>query len=170
MMVAYCGPGECKYLGCPQIAKGAEMPSTRKKHFEWARRVSSIPAIATLLCTSHALAAAPAVVVDAQQTIGTGNFDPVQVVVAPNATVYVADSFNNRILQATPGLPGQVNFTQVNTGSVTLSFPEGIAVDASGDLYICDTPNLFGPGNSRILEVKANSNGNLTTNVTQLYS
>ena len=146
------------------------MPSTKKEHFEWARRVSSIPAIATLLCTSHALAAAPAVVVDAQQTIGTGNFDPLQVVVAPNGTVYVADSFNNRILQATPGLPGQVNFTQVNTGSVTLSFPEGITVDASGDLYICDTPNLFGPGNSRILEVKANRNGNLTTNVTQLYS
>jgi sugar lactone lactonase YvrE len=171
MMVAYCGPGECKYLGCPQIAKGAEMPSTRKKHFEWARRVSSIPAIATLLCTSHALAAAPAVVVDAQQTIGTGNFNPLQVVVAPNGTVYVADTFNSRILQATPGLPGQVNFTQVNTGSANLSFPEGIAVDASGDLYICDTPVNFGLGfNSRILEVKANSNGSLTTNVTQLYS
>jgi sugar lactone lactonase YvrE len=147
------------------------MPSSKKKHFGWARSVSSIPAIATLLCTSHALAAAPAVVVDAQQTIGTGNFNPLQVVVAPNGTVYVADSFNNRILQATPGLPGQVNFTQVNTGSVNLAFPEGIAVDASGDLYICDTPNVFGLGfNSRILEVKANSNGSLTTNVTQLYS
>ena len=147
------------------------MPSSKKKHFGWARRVSSIPAIATLLCTSHALAAAPAVVVDAQQTIGTGNFDPQQVVVAPNGTVYVADSSNNRILQAIPGLPGQVNFTQVNTGSVNLAFPEGIAVDASGDLYICDTPNIFGLGfNSRIFEVKANSNGSLTTNVTQLYS
>jgi sugar lactone lactonase YvrE len=147
------------------------MPSSKKKHFQWARRVSSIPAIATLLCTSHALAAVPAVVVDAQQTIGTGNFDPLQVVVAPNGTVYVADTFNNRILQATPGLPGQVNFTPVNTGSVTLAFPEGIAVDASGDLYICDTPNIFGLGfNSRILEVKANGNGSLTTNVTQLYS
>jgi sugar lactone lactonase YvrE len=147
------------------------MPSSRKKPFEWARRVSSIPAIATLLCTSHALAAAPAVVVDAQQTIGTGNFDPLQVVVAPNGAVYVADSFNNRILQATPGLPGQVNFTPVNTGSVNLAFPEGIAVDASGDLYICDSPNLFGLGfNSRILEVKANSSGSLTTNVTQVYA
>jgi diphthamide synthase subunit DPH2 len=83
------------------------MPSTKKKHFEWARRVSSIPAIATLLCTSHALAAAPAVVVDAQQTIGTGNFDPLQVVVAPNGTVYVADTFNSRILQATPARPGE---------------------------------------------------------------
>jgi sugar lactone lactonase YvrE len=147
------------------------VPSTNKTHFGWARRISVIPAIATLLYTSHALAAAPAVVVDAQQTIGTGNFNPFQVVVAPNGTVYVADSFNNRILQATPGLPGQVNFTQVNTGAVTLAFPEGIAVDASGDLYICDTPNLFGLGfNSRILEVKANGNGSLTNNVTQLYS
>jgi sugar lactone lactonase YvrE len=145
--------------------------SMKTNHFGWARKFSVIPAIATVLCTSHALAAAPAVVVDAQQTIGTGFFDPMQVVVAPNGTVYVADSFNNRILQATPGLPGQVNFTQVNTGSVTLSFPDGIAVDASGDLYIGDMPNLFGVGlSSRILEVKANSNGSLTTNVTQLYT
>jgi sugar lactone lactonase YvrE len=147
------------------------MSSIKKTHFGWARRVSAIPAIATLFCTSHALAAAPAVVVDAQQTIGTGNFSPTQVVVAPNGTVYVADTFNNRILQASPGLPGQVNFTQVNTGHTALFFPEGIAVDASGDLYIGDSPNVFGQGsNSRILEVKANSNGSLSTNVSQVYA
>jgi sugar lactone lactonase YvrE len=147
------------------------MPSKSKTHFGWARRISAVPALATLLCTSHALAAAPAVVVDAQQTIGTGFFNPSQVVVAPNGTVYVADPFNNRILQATPGLPGQVNFTQVNTGHTALSFPEGVAVDAAGDLYISDSPVVFGQGNSsRILEVMANSNGSLTTNVSQRYS
>jgi hypothetical protein len=147
------------------------MPSKSKTHFGWARRISAIPAIATLFCTSHALAAAPAVLVDAQQTIGSGFFNPSQVVVAPNGTVYVSDPFNNRILQATPGLPGQVNFTAVNTGHTGLFFPEGLAVDVSGDLYIGDSPGLFGQGNnSRILEVKADTNGNLTNNVTQLYS
>ncbi|HXP11234.1 MAG TPA: hypothetical protein VN828_22215 [Acidobacteriaceae bacterium] len=147
------------------------MPSKSKTHFGWARQISVIPAIATLFCTSHALAAAPAVVVDAQQTIGTGNFNPSQVVVAPNGTVYVSDPFNNRILQATPGLPGQVNFTQVNTGHTGLLFPEGLAVDASGDLFIGDSPNVFGQGNnSRILEVKANSDGSLSTNVSQIYA
>src|SRR5271156_6773791 len=146
MLGAYFHPAKRKCLRCPSSTKGANVPSIKSNYFGWARRISVIPAIATVLCTSHALAAVPAVVVDAQQTIGTGFFDPLQVVVAPNGTVYVADSFNNRVLQATPGLPGQVNFTQVNTGSVTLFFPEGITVDASGDLYIGDTPNVFGPG------------------------
>ncbi len=34
------------------------------------RRLSCLPAIAVMFCASHAFAAAPAVVVDAQQTLG----------------------------------------------------------------------------------------------------
>jgi len=150
----------------PDCKRNLTMPLKSKTPFGWARSISVIPAIATLFCTSHALAAAPAVVVDAQQTIGTGNFNPSQVVVAPNGTVYVADPFNNRVLQATPGLPGQVNFTQVNTGHTVLIFPESLAVDALGDLYIGDSPST----SSRILEVKANTNGSLSTTVIQIYA
>ena len=102
----------------------------------WARtRMARISAAVILLGTSQAFAAAPAVVVDAQQTIGTGNlvgnFNPSQVAVAPNGTVYVADTSNNRVLQFIPGLPGAVTPTVVNTGG--LSSPQGLAVDAPVD-------------------------------------
>jgi DNA-binding beta-propeller fold protein YncE len=105
----------------------------------WARkRMARISAAVILLGTSQAFAAAPAVVVDAQQPIGTGSFAPSQVAVAPNGIVYVADTNNNRILQFIPGLPGTVTPTVVNTGG--LNSPQGLAVDTVGDLYVADDP------------------------------
>jgi sugar lactone lactonase YvrE len=138
----------------------------------WARtRMARISAAVILLGTSQAFAAAPAVVVDAQQTIGTGNlvgnFNPSQVAVAPNGTVYVADTSNNRVLQFIPGLPGAVTPTVVNTGG--LSSPQGLAVDAAGDLYVADNPVvdiIF--AQVRIIEVVAN-NGILTNTVNTIY-
>ena len=70
------------------------------------RRLSCLPAIAMLFCASHAFAAVPAVVVDAQQTLGSGFNDPQGIAVAPNGTVYVADTPNNQIVMLTPNLPG----------------------------------------------------------------
>jgi sugar lactone lactonase YvrE len=134
-----------------QYLKSALITPSRKS----VRRLSGLPAIAILFCASHALAAAPAVVVDAQQTVGSGFYDPQGIAVAPNGTVYVADTLNN--------LPGNSASAVVNTG--TLYFPQGIGVDAAGDLFIGDNPNL----GARILEVVA-SGGVLTSTVKTIYS
>ncbi len=92
----------------------------KSKTSQWRREISCLPAVAALFCTSHAFAAVPAVVADAQQTIGTGNFNPPQVAVAPNGTVYVSDTNNNRALKFIPNLPSQVNGSQVSTPGYAL--------------------------------------------------
>ncbi len=127
------------------------------------RRLSGLPAIAMLFCASHAFAAAPAVVVDAQQTLGSGFNDPQGIAVAPNGTVYVADTLNNQIVMLTPNLPGTSGSAAVTTGR--LYSPQGLAVDAAGDLFIGDNPSL----GARITEVVA-SGGVLTSTVKTIYS
>jgi sugar lactone lactonase YvrE len=139
----------------------------RSRTSQWRREISCLPAVAALFCTSHAFAAVPAVVADAQQTIAAGSFNPPQVAVAPNGTVYVSDTNNNRVLQFIPNLPSQVNGSQVSTPGYTLASPQGLAVDAAGDLYIADTPSLG--TTSRIIEVMATSNGSLGTTVKQIF-
>jgi sugar lactone lactonase YvrE len=127
------------------------------------RRLSCLPAIAVMCCASQAFAAAPAVVVDAQQTLGSGFNDPQGIAVAPNGTVYVADSQNNQIVMLTPHLPGTSGLAPLTIGK--LYSPQGLAVDAAGDLFIGDNP----PAGARILEVVA-SGGALTSTVKTIYS
>ena len=116
-----------------------------------------------MFCASQAFAAAPAVVVDAQQTLGSGFNDPQGIAVAPNGTVYVADTSNSQIVMLTPNLPGNSASAVVTTGR--LYSPQGIAVDAAGDLFIGDNPTV----GARILEVVA-SGGVLTSTVKTIYS
>jgi len=49
---------------------------------------------------------------------------------------------NNQVVKLTTNLPGRRPRTQVNTG--TLYEPTALAVDAAGDLFIGDYPNLLG--------------------------
>src|ERR1700738_3176133 len=58
---------------------------------------------------------------------------PDGVAVATAATVYVADSGNNRVLKLAAGsaTPTVLPFTGLNG-------PDGVAVDTAGDLYVAD--------------------------------
>ncbi len=97
---------------------------------------------------------------------------PGGVAVDSGGDLYIADNGNNRIRRVSNGLLATVagNGTQGYSGdggpatSAELYYPNHIAVDSAGDLYIADS------GNNRIREV---SNGVITTvagNGTQGYS
>jgi sugar lactone lactonase YvrE len=74
---------------------------------------------------------------------------PFSAVLASGGVLYIADQFNNRIRTVTGGTISTVagNGTSGYTGdggsptSATLSDPQGVAVDSSGNIYIADTNN-----------------------------
>ena len=61
-------------------------------YFRRAQALFAYSAVAVTLTASSAFGQAPPVVVDAQQTIGSSYNNPQSVAVAPNGTVYVADT------------------------------------------------------------------------------
>ncbi|MBE2182318.1 MAG: TIGR03663 family protein [Anaerolineae bacterium] len=65
---------------------------------------------------------------------------PLDVDIAPDGSVFVADEFNNRIVQydADGVLIGELNGS---TSSLPLNRPNGVAFDADGDLWVADTWN-----------------------------
>jgi|LSQX01.1.fsa_nt_gb hypothetical protein len=85
-------------------------------------------------------------------SLGVGDFkDPGDICVAPDKTIYIADSGNNRIIHI------DRNFTTLrvikefdNDGKAdTFKTPRGICVTSDGHLYVADT------GNSRIVHLDA---------------
>jgi len=62
---------------------------------------------------------------------------PAQIAVGPDGGVYIADSLNDRVREVAPGgIITTVLGSQNCCANVTLSGPEGVLVDASGDLYV----------------------------------
>jgi uncharacterized protein (TIGR03663 family) len=91
--------------------------------------------------------------VNADQVIGTAGSQPGQfqnprdLALAPDGTIYIADTFNNRIQHlAADGSVLQVwgSFADISTGQApggTFYEPWGIAVGADGSVYVADTWN-----------------------------
>jgi sugar lactone lactonase YvrE len=72
----------------------------------------------------------------AQSTIGGGLAYPQGVAVDGKGNVYIADSFNNRVLKETFSAG---NYAQSTVPAIGLTDPWGVAVDGSGNVYIGDT-------------------------------
>ncbi len=75
--------------------------------------------------------------------------EPAGIAVDAGGNVFVADSGNNTIRKITPagvvstvaGIAGTWGSTDGAGSSATFNYPEGIAVDTSGNLYVADTSN-----------------------------
>ena len=124
------------------------------------------PILALALGAPSALATAPAIVIDAQQTIGYGYSNPQSIAVSKNGTVYIADTNNNRIIALEVFAPEDGVNTVVTTGTFALTAPTALALDANGDLFVGDAPSTGG----RIIELAGDGNGNLTGAATLVYS
>ncbi len=74
--------------------------------------------------------------------------NPSGIAVDQNGDVYIADTGNNRVLEATVAFNGLANpILQLNLSG--LSSPKSIAVDAAGNVFVADS------GNHRIVELSA---------------
>jgi hypothetical protein len=80
----------------------------------------------------------------------TSLYSPVGLAPDDNGGLYVVDVANNRVLHfpagsttadAVYGQGGSFTASRSGTSATSLSNPEGVAVDASGDFYVADTSN-----------------------------
>jgi PKD repeat protein len=84
---------------------------------------------------------------------GTGSaarfYAPYGVAVDTNGNVFVADSNNNTIRKVTPagvvttlaGLAGNFGSTDGTGSAASFDYPDGLAVDSAGNIYVADTYN-----------------------------
>ncbi|MDP9038031.1 MAG: Ig-like domain repeat protein [Acidobacteriota bacterium] len=90
----------------------------------------------------------------AQTTVGTGLKSPMGVAVDASGNVYITDTGNNRVVK----VPVDGGGSQVTLGGIvatgspayvgyTFNSPQGVAVDARGNVYVADT------GNGKVVEI-----------------
>jgi NHL repeat len=89
----------------------------------------------------------------ADTIIGAGLSHPHGVAVDRTGDVFIADTWNDRVVVDKPSGSGGYTQSVVDSG---VSFPEGVAVDGSGDVFIADT------GNNRVVVDKPDGSGGYT--------
>ncbi len=117
------------------------MPSKFSAKYSAWKCKFSFSVLTLAFCASSAWGAAPAVVFDAQQTLGSGYNNPQSIVVSKNGTVFIADTGNNQIFALDPALPALGTNTAVTYRDLRAVNPQALALDANGDLFIGDIPN-----------------------------
>ena len=85
-----------------------------------------------------------------QTTVGSGLNGPYGVAVDGAGDVFIADTYNNRVVEVPAGGGAQT------TVGASLNFPQGVAVDGAGDVFIADTYN------NRVVEVPAGGGAQTT--------
>ena len=71
-------------------------PMFSARGFVSKRKSLFVPVLTLAICASTGWAQAPSIVVDAQQTIGTGYNQPQSIAVSKNGTIFIADTNNNQ--------------------------------------------------------------------------
>ncbi len=104
------------------------------------RKISSAGAVTTLAGTATIIGSA-----DGTGSAASFNF-PMGISVDTTGNLYVADSFNNSIRKVT-SLGGVTTLAGVSPGAngtgpaASFSYPSGVAVDTSGNVYVADSYN-----------------------------
>jgi len=126
-----------------------------------------LSSLALSIGASGAWGAVPAVVIDTQQTIGTGYSNPQAIAVngTNQGAIFITDTNNNQLIAL---LSNGFSFAFQPPG-FTLSNPQPLALDANGDLFIGDSPTVNGSTVGRVIEMTA-TNGNLTGAAQLVYS
>jgi sugar lactone lactonase YvrE len=127
-----------------------------------------LSSLALSIGASGAWGAVPAVVIDTQQTIGTGLNNPQAIAVnnTNQGAIFIADTNNNQLVAL---LSNGFSFAFQPPG-FTLSTPQALALDTKGDLFIGDTPTSNGSSVGRVIEMTADGTGNLTGAAQLVYS
>jgi sugar lactone lactonase YvrE len=128
-------------------------------------KIFSSSILAVVFSASGAWAQAPSVVVDAQQTLGSGFNTPQSIAVSKNGTIYIADTNNNKVVAVVNGVSNPVT-----TGTFVLNTPQALTLDANGDLFVGDTPTSGTTSVGRIIELAGDGKGNLTGAATLVFS
>ena len=96
------------------------------KDFISKRKLFCLSVLTLAIGASTGWAQAPPILVDAQQTIGSGYTQPQNIAISKNGTVFIANTSKNQILALNPKTGVS---TPVSTGTISLSLPIPIALD-----------------------------------------
>ncbi len=86
------------------------------------------------------------------------------VTISPTGEIYVADSFNNRVVVLNPDGTASTTY---NPGS-EFKVPYAITLAPNGDIYVLDI-DIFGDGNSRIIILNPDGTASTTYNIGMPY-